>query len=336
LPEGKVEFLKDFYQKYIDFLQRSFLDTPPIPKEMKIVIDTGHGVTGAIIDEVLDALKLSAHTIVLYKEVNGDFPAHSPDPSNEKAMNDLKKAVLAHKADVGIAFDGDGDRLGVVDAKGRLWCGDQLGLFFMEHMEKKDDAHFLMDIKTSQMIVQRLHQHNTTMSLVPSGHSIIKDTITKTAATFAAEVSGHFFFADDANLFNNHTASLGFDDGIYAFVRLLNILISKHEFATYLCRWYDALPITFMTPEYRIACRPEDKRKILHELKTYLTTKDLPYITIDGVRFCDARGYWIVRCSNTQDVVSIRLEGYSKKNLKSLQDELQQILCQYVLIPFIN
>jgi phosphomannomutase len=336
IPEGSVQILKDFHKKYIHFLQSTFLRKNPIPKEMKIVIDIGHGVTGAIIDEVLESLGLSCNAIILYKEVDGNFPAHSPDPSNEKAMEDLKKAVIEYRADFGIAFDGDGDRFGLVDAKGRLWCGDLLGLFFIEHMEKKNDSHFLMDIKTSQMILKRLQQNHLMTSLVPSGHSIIKDTMTKTAATFAAEVSGHFFFADDGNFLNNNVASLGFDDGIYAFIRLLNVLMSKNEFGSYLCDWYEHLPTTYVTPEWRIACSPHEKTNILQQIQSYLTNNNLPYTTIDGVRFCDARGYWIVRGSNTQDVVSIRLEGYSKKDLKSLYEQLQSIICNDVSMPLID
>ena len=339
---GRIQRDHDFFKHYVQFLRQSCSLTLGQAKAIKIIIDTGHGVVGAIIDDVLQALNLDLNTTILYKKVDGAFPAHSPDPSDEVAMTALKKMVVENEADFGIAFDGDGDRFGLVDGKGRLWCGDQLSAFFINHLciPVHDDhrgAQFLLDIKASQALLTYLDPFCQSLEakvrLVPSGHSIIKKAMKEYGAIFAGEVSGHFFFADTFQLNSKPIKALGFDDGLYSFVRLLNILGSCLDPKGYLCQWYDQLPLAYTTPEWRLPCEEGDKELILNQIRQMLLERGCDYISIDGIRFSDERGYWIVRASNTQSLLTVRLEGASKPHLLSLHNELQQILEGWIILP---
>ena len=283
----------------------------PSPLPLKIVWDTGHGVVGKMIHEIAEMA--CEQSIFLYPEVDGRFPAHAPNPSDHCAMQDLQKAVLDHQFDLGVGFDGDGDRLGIVDSKGRLLGGDQLlAILARDVLTRCPGAVILSDIKTSRGIIDFVTRYGGQIELCPSGHSKVKEAMKQKKALLAGEVSGHFFLGEEY---------FGFDDGIYALFRLLRFLSASNQSIDDLL---DGLPSLVTTPEYRMHYPEETKFQRINDIQNQLMADQVSFNAIDGIRVDLEKGWWLLRASNTEAAISIRLEALTSNDFPMIKNHLLQ------------
>jgi phosphomannomutase len=259
--------------------------------------------------------KLPGRHILLNETVDGTFPAHHPDPTVEKNLVQLKKAVAAEKADLGIAFDGDADRIGVIDGKGRVLWGDQLlALLAREIIAAKPGAVIIADVKASQGLFDEVARLGGTPLMWKTGHSLIKAKMKETGSPLAGEMSGHIFFADKY---------YGFDDAPYAAVRTLNLVAAA---ANSLADMRDELPQAINTPELRFPCADTRKFAVVEEVKARLAAAGADVNGVDGVRVKTADGWWLLRASNTQDVLVARCEARDSAGLERLKTALREAL----------
>lgn len=306
--EGKVTE-KNYERDYIDALLGAYAGG----RNLKIAWDSGNGATGRIVRELVK--KLPGEHVTLFTEIDGTFPNHHPDPSVAKNLADLINTVLTKNCDVGIAFDGDGDRIGVVDETGEIIWGDQLlAIYAADVLARNKGATIIADVKASQMLFDEVARLGGVPLMWKSGHSLIKTKMAETGAIIAGEMSGHMFFADKY---------FGFDDGIYAGVRLIALLA---EAKVQLSELRKALPGTCSTPEMRIECEETRKFIIIDEVKSRLQKSGANFSDVDGVRVMNKDGWWLLRASNTQAVLVARCESSSDDGLarlhKSLTEEL--------------
>lgn len=278
-------------------------------KDLKISWDIGNGSTGEVVKKLVT--KLKAQHFLLFEEIDGNFPNHHPDPTVEENLEDLKKSIAQNKSDIGIAFDGDGDRIGVVDNEGNVIWGDQLMcLFAKDVLEANQGATIIADVKASQVLFDEIKKHGGNPLMWKTGHSWIKSKMKETGALLAGEMSGHMFFAD---------SYYGFDDGIYAAVRMLNILVKSGKT---LSQIRESLPKTFSTPEIKIASDDENKFKIIETVKKKLQENNIEFNDVDGVRVKNEKGWWLLRASNTSAYLIARCEAKNQKDLEELKREL--------------
>ncbi len=311
---GSLEFI-DVREQYID---RLLIDCPKQPlKKLKIAWDCGNGAAGEIIELLTE--RLDNHSILLNTTIDGTFPAHHPDPTVEENLTQLRDEVNSHYCDIGIAFDGDGDRIGVIDGQGRILWGDQLLCLLAEDvLGHNPGAKIIGDIKSSQALFDYIEHLNGIPIMAKTGHSNIKMLIKETGAVLAGEMSGHIFFADNY---------YGFDDAIYAAVRLLGFLETQSQSLNDL---YDALPKYYNTPEIRIPCIEEDKFNIVNKIQSDLEKQGANVIAIDGVRVKTDTGWWLVRASNTQSLLIIRCEAYMQDQLPILINHMKSCVAPYI------
>lgn len=291
---------------YIKFQQKHFQTL----KGKKIVIDSGNGTAGAIAPSLLRSLGVDV--VELYSELDGRFPNHIPDPTVAKNLVDLIAAVEKNRADFGVGFDGDADRIGVVDEKGRIIPGDKLLVIFARAiLTKNPGAIIISEVKSSFRLFDDIREKGGKPLMWKVGHSLIKAKMKETGALLAGELSGHICFAD---------RYYGFDDAIYAALRLLEIAI---KFEGPLSGLTSDLPQTFSTPEMRISFKGALKFQLVEKVKSLLL--DNPLIPkdkvsdIDGIRVDFGDGWGLIRASNTQPVVSIRFEAISEKRLGEIK-----------------
>ncbi|MCP2604868.1 phosphomannomutase/phosphoglucomutase [Candidatus Aminicenantes bacterium AH-873-B07] len=281
-----------------------------IKRKLKVVIDAGNGTGGIIAVPIFR--KLGFDVEELYCEPDGNFPHHHPDPTIPEFLKDLKEKVEKTSADVGIAFDGDADRLGVIDEKGNTLWGDQLMIIFCRDiLPKNRGAAIISEVKASQLLYDEIERLGGRPVMWKTGHSFIKKKIKEEKALLAGEMSGHLFFAD---------RYFGFDDAIYSALRLLEVL-SKREKP--LSQMLSDLPTTYRTPEIRLYCSDQVKFKIVNEVKKKLSEK-YPIIDIDGVRAIFPNGWGLVRASNTQPVLVLRFEAETKEGLKKIESTVKK------------
>ncbi len=279
------------------------------PKPLTVVWDCGNGAGGEIVQRM--TAKLPGKHILLFEKIDGTFPNHHPDPTEAKNLIDLQKAVAAHKADFGIAFDGDADRIGAVDGQGRIVAGDQLlAIYASEVLKTHPGASIIADVKASQVLFDEVARMGGNPVMWKTGHSLIKSKMAETKSPLAGEMSGHVFFADKY---------YGFDDAIYAGIRLLNVVGASDKS---LAAWRDALPTTISTPELRFACDDQRKFAVVEDIKTRLKADGAKVVEIDGVRVMTADGWWLLRASNTQAVLVARCESLSEAGLGRLKSAL--------------
>lgn len=262
--------------------------------------------------------RILADHVLLFAEIDGSFPNHHPDPTVASNLQDLIKTVLTENCDFGIAFDGDGDRIGVVDDEGEIIWGDQLMIFFArEILAEKPGATIIADVKASNVLFDEIRKAGGNALMWKTGHSFIKAKMKESKAALAGEMSGHIFFADKY---------FGFDDALYAAIRLINIIEQSRVSLSVLRK---ALPKTFSTPEIRIECSEEWKFKIIDELKKSVNN----FNDIDGIRVDEKDGWWLIRASNTQPVLVARAEASSEEKLEALKNNLKKLLesCQVVV-----
>ncbi len=280
---------------------------------LTVVWDTGNGAAGPAVEALIR--RLPGRHELLFAEVDGRFPHHHPDPTVESNLTALKEAVRSRGADLGIAFDGDGDRIGAVDGRGRVVWGDQILLILARAvLADLPGAPIIADVKASQHLFDGISAAGGEPVMWRTGHSLIKTKMAETGAPLAGEMSGHVFFRH---------RYYGFDDALYAAVRLLEAI---GENGCSLADLLDALPKSAATPEIRIDCPEEEKRAVVERLALHLAQEGRRVVDVDGVRVVTDAGWWLVRASNTQPVLVARIEGRDETALAALESDLKAAL----------
>jgi len=283
-----------------------------LQRKMKVILDAGNGTAGFIAAPIFK--KLGCDVTELYCKPDGRFPHHHPDPTLPEAMEELIRKVKEVKPDFGVGYDGDGDRIGVVDDQGKLLWGDQLMIVFSRDiLPQHPGAPVISEVKASKLLYEEICRLGGRPIMWKTGHSLIKKKIKEENALLAGEMSGHIFFAD---------RYFGFDDAIYSSARLAEILSRSDRKLSELLA---DLPKTYYTPEIRIYASDEVKFKIVDEVKAELAKK-YPVIDIDGVRVNLPKGWALVRASNTQAALVLRYEADSPEDLQSIQKEVGKSL----------
>ena len=275
-------------------------------RDLHVAWDAGNGATGEALQKLV--AKLPGKHLLLNEQIDGRFPAHHPDPTEVKNLVQLQEAVTKNGCDLGVAFDGDGDRIGLIDGKGRILWGDQfMVLMARDIVRSKPKATIIADVKASQVLFDEVERMGGTPLMWRSGHSLIKSKMAETGAPLAGEMSGHIFFAD---------RYYGYDDALYAGVRILGILSRGKES---LAEFRDSLPNVVNTPELRFPCGDDRKFKIVEEVRARLEKAGASVSAIDGVRVKTKEGWWLLRASNTQDVLVARAEARDAAGLETLK-----------------
>jgi len=291
----------EIVQPYQDYIRKNI----HAEKRMRVVIDAGNGTAGVVAGPLLRDLGCEVEE--LYCEVDGRFPNHFPDPTIPGNLKDLIERVKKTRADVGMGYDGDGDRIGVVDEQGNIIWGDQLMILFSrEILKRKKGSAFVAEVKCSQNLFDDIEKHGGKATMWKTGHSLIKERMKEEKAALGGEMSGHIFFAD---------RYFGYDDAIYASCRLIELLSGKDQ---KLSQLLNDVPKTFITPEIRVDCPDEIKFKVVEKVKEMLS-KDNPIIDVDGVRVKFEDGWGLVRPSNTQPVLVLRFEALTEKRLQEIR-----------------
>lgn len=281
-------------------------------KKLKVVLDSGNGTGGILAPHIYR--KMGMEVIELYCEPDGRFPNHHPDPTEEKNMQDIIKKVKEEKADLGIAFDGDTDRIGVVNEKGEIIWGDQLMILFSREILKEEPGSaFIGEVKCSQTLYEDIEKHGGKAIMWKVGHSLIKEKLKEEGALLAGEMSGHIFFSH---------RYFGFDDAIYSGGRVLEIL-SKTDRS--LSELLSDVPKMVNTPEIRFPCADDIKVGVVKKVAEYFK-KEYRVIDIDGARIIFPGGWGLVRSSNTQPVIVMRFEAENKEDLKKIRSEVEEIV----------
>jgi len=298
----------DIIPDYLNFLKENIKASGPL----KVVIDAGNGVTGITAPKILK--EIGCEVFSLYCEVDGNFPHHIADPTVIENLKDLIGKVKEVKADVGFAYDGDGDRLGVVDENGEILWGDQLLMIFARDILKKNPgAKIIGEVKCSQLLFDDIKKHGGQPIMWKVGHSLIKNKLKEENALLAGEMSGHIFFKD---------RYFGFDDAVYACLRLVEILTQGGQ---RLSEILADVPKVYSTPEIRTECPEEIKFKVVERAKEYFG-KRYNCVTIDGVRIIFDDGWALIRASNTQPALVLRFEARSKERLEEIKGMIEERL----------
>src|SRR5215218_7725080 len=277
--------------------------------------DAGNGAAGPILDMLID--RLPGQHFAIFTEVDGTFPNHHPDPTVEKNLADLKQLVTEKQLDFGIAFDGDGDRIGAVDGKGRVIWGDQLVMILaVPVLEDEPGATLIADVKASQTFFDRVAELGGKPLMWKTGHSLIKSKMKETGAPLAGEMSGHIFFKH---------RWYGFDDALYAAVRLIEAVSASGRS---LAELIDAMPTSVATPELRFEVDEARKFAIVEEVRDRLSADGAKVDATDGVRVSTADGWWLLRASNTQDVLVARAEAKDEAGLDGLVAQIDDQLAK--------
>jgi phosphomannomutase/phosphoglucomutase len=283
-----------------------------ITRKIKVAVDAGNGVGGKFALPILQ--RYGCDVIPLYCEPDGHFPNHFPDPTVEENLTDLIKIVHDQKADLGIAFDGDADRLGVISDTGEIIWGDKLLLLFArEILKQKPGSAIIGEVKCSQVLYDDIKKNSGRAIMWKAGHSLIKAKMKEEKAVLGGEMSGHLFFAD---------RYFGYDDAIYAAIRLLEILSQTGQKMSELLA---DVPQTFATPEIRMDCADDKKAQVVERIKKHFQNNP-GLIEIDGVRIPYEDGWALVRSSNTQPVIVLRFEASSASSLQRIRNEVEKLL----------
>jgi len=314
LEEGKgqaEEFL--IFDRYIDRILRD-VDMQALEKaRLKVAWDSGNGSSGEAVAAVIK--RLPGEHILLNGEIDGTFPNHHPDPTVEENLEQLKGEIAQKKLDLGVAFDGDGDRIGAVDHKGRVVWGDQLlAILAPEVLQDHPGATIIADVKASQVLFDHIAKIGGKPLMWKTGHSLVKSKMAETGSPLAGEMSGHIFFKHKY---------YGFDDALYVALRLLNV-VARAEGG--LADLKDQLPEVVNTPELRFPCSEDRKFKIVPEVHARLKAMGAEVNDTDGVRVKTEDGWWLLRPSNTQDVLVARCEGHDQAALERLKGALVEQL----------
>ncbi|MCC6302400.1 MAG: phosphomannomutase/phosphoglucomutase [Gammaproteobacteria bacterium] len=306
-----------------DYIRRVAGDVR-LARPLKLVVDCGNGVAGAIAPDLLRAL--GCRPIELFCEVDGNFPHHHPDPSQPENLEDLIRAVKEHQADLGLAFDGDGDRLGVIDSTGRvIWPDRQMMLYAIDVLGRNPGAEILFDVKCSRHLARVIEEHGGRPLMWRTGHSLVKAKMKETGAPLAGEMSGHIFFKE---------RWYGFDDALYTMARLLEILAGQPRSATEV---FAGLPDALSTPELRADFAEGMHHAFMEKFLAATRFPDAKVSTIDGLRADFADGWGLVRASNTTPCLIIRFEADDAAALKRVQEAFRRALLAIdpaLVLPF--
>jgi phosphomannomutase/phosphoglucomutase len=307
--------------EYIDYLKSKFMTVAD--NRLKIVLDSGNGTAGLAAPVILRYM--GCEVIELFSDPDGRFPNHHPDPTIPENLATLIEIVKKEKADAGIAFDGDSDRIGVIDEKGNILWGDQLMVIFSRDiLHDSPGATFVSEVKCSQTMYDDIRSRGGNAIMWKTGHSLIKAKMKEVHAAMAGEMSGHLFFAD---------RYLGYDDAIYAACRIVEIVkkLKREQGRTAsLSGLLSDLPKTFNTPEIRFNCPEKIKFKVVEKAKEiFLRADSLPQkprevITVDGVRAVFEKGWGLIRASNTQPVLVMRFEAQNPVSLETIKTMMEQ------------
>lgn len=304
------------FEAYVDRLVRDFHGSRPIDA----VWDAGNGAAGPAV-EALSA-RLPGRHLCLFTEVDGRFPNHHPDPTVPENLEALREAVTRGGYELGIGFDGDGDRIGVVDGKGRIIYGDQLlGILAADVLTRHPGAPIIADVKASQSLFDEIARLGGRPLMWKTGHSLIKAKMVETGAPLSGEMSGHIFYKD---------GFYGHDDALYVAVRLLDILARGSET---LADIRDRLPEVHNTPEIRFDCPDEAKFAVIETVEANLRREGAEVNDIDGVRVRTPEGWWLLRASNTQAVLVARAEAGTPQGLEALKAQIRRHLQQAGVTP---
>ena len=306
----------DVRDAYVERLLKAYRGA----EALKVVWDNGNGAGGEIVQRLVK--KLPGEHILLFPEIDGRFPNHHPDPSVPENMKDLQAAVNKHNAGLGVALDGDADRIGAVDGTGRILAGDQLlAIYAGEILKEQPGATIIADVKASQVLFDHIAAHGGKPLMWKTGNTLIKAKMVETKSPLAGEMSGHIFFGDN----NNH------DDALYAAVRLLSLVSASGKS---LAAWRDSLPTMVTTPEMLLKVEEARKFVIVDEIKARLMQAKANVNTTDGVRVTTPDGWWLLRASNTQAALGARAEARDEAGLERLKALLaEQLAASGIQMP---
>jgi phosphomannomutase/phosphoglucomutase len=312
--EGKGQRTeKDFKERYLEHVVGNIKH----PLGLKVVVDSGNGMGGILGPELYR--RLGCEVIELYSEPDGRFPNHHPDPTVPDNLRELIQKVKESDAIVGIGFDGDADRIGAVDRKGRVLFGDELLILYSRAILKlHPKAKIISEVKASNRLYQDVARHGGVPIMWKTGHSLIKSKMKEEGALIAGEMSGHMFFND---------RYFGFDDAVYAGARLLEILSETKKTAAQLLA---DLPGSFSTPEIRVDCPDERKFQVVDKARDALARRGLKVIGIDGARVEFEDGWGLVRASNTQPVLVYRFEATSQQRLQEIRNLVEDVVSHVI------
>ncbi|MFQ5894373.1 MAG: phosphomannomutase/phosphoglucomutase [Nitrospinota bacterium] len=291
-----------------------------LERPISVVVDAGNGVGGLVGPEAMRLMGAEVHE--LYCEPDGRFPHHHPDPLVPENLRALIEEVVRRGAELGVGYDGDGDRLGVVDGTGRIVWADELLIFFSrEVLERRPGAPIVFDVKCSSRLMRDIEAHGGRPVMAATGHSLIRARLKREGAPLAGELSGHLFFADEY---------FGYDDAIYASLRLLRFLSrSPRPFAELV----GELPPAVATPEIRVECDDAAKFQVVEELRAHFRER-YETVEVDGVRVNFPRGWGLVRASNTQPALVLRFEAEDASSLDAYREEVLGKLREYPAVRF--
>jgi phosphomannomutase/phosphoglucomutase len=283
------------------------------PRRVRVVVDAGNGTAGPVAPVLYE--RMGCAVTPLYCEMDGSFPNHHPDPVVPENIRDLRAKVLEVGADLGIGFDGDADRIGVVDERGEIIWGDQLLIIFARDLLSiQRDVPVIFEVKCTLLLEREIERLHGIPVMWKAGHSLIKAKMRELAAPLAGEMSGHMFFGD---------RYFGYDDAIYAGARLLEILShSSQPLSAFLAD----LPKTYATPEIRVACPDEVKFRVVERVTDHFRRSGRPIVDVDGVRVKYEDGWGLVRASNTQPALVLRFEALSEEALRRIQAEVYEVV----------
>jgi len=301
--------------KYIDEIVKPLNNIDRELHEKTIVWDCGNGASGPTV-EILTK-KIPGKHVVLFSEVDGNFPNHHPDPTDESTLKIMLNKMREVDAEIGIAFDGDGDRIGVIDKQGRAVAGDLLTAFLANSISTNDKNKqtIILDIKSSYIAYENIMSLGFKAEIGKTGHSNIKKRIKEIKSPLAGEMSGHIFFGD---------TYFGYDDALYAAIRLLALTANNIE----LDKFISTLPETFVSPEIKVFCSDKIKFSTIKNIskKVFEKYNSNDVITLDGLRVKNNHGWWLIRASNTEEALVVRFEGKSEKDKKELSLEIKNLL----------
>ena len=306
----------DGYLSSLEMIERYIVHVSRIiqlKRPLKVVVDCGNGVAGCVVPALYR--QLCCEVIELYCDIDGHFPNHHPDPSQLENLTDLIQAVKTHQADIGLAFDGDGDRLGVITNQGEvIWADRQLMLFAKDLLTRQPGAKIIYDVKCTNLLEKMIQSLGGEPIMWKTGHSLIKSKMLETQAALAGEMSGHLFFKE---------GWYGFDDAIYAGARLLKILSETTKESSAL---FQEIPNSVNTPELKLTVEEDEKFLLMQRLIDSANFPSAEHITIDGLRVNFADGWGLVRPSNTTPCLVLRFEAESEAILLKIQNLFRELL----------
>jgi phosphomannomutase/phosphoglucomutase len=298
---------QDVIPAYID----TIISDIQLARPLDIAVDCGNGVAGVLAVDLFS--RLGCQVTELYCDVDGTFPNHHPDPSKPENLDDIKQAIATHALDLGLAFDGDGDRVGIIDNKQNIiWADRQMMLYAADVLERKPGAQIIFDIKSSTNLAKFIEQHGGEALMWKTGHSFIKAKMKETGAELAGEMSGHIFFKE---------RWFGFDDGLYSAARMLEILSRRNQSSSEV---FAELPDSVNTPELQIMFEEGEHYAFMEKFKQEADFENAEIITIDGMRVNYPQGWGLIRPSNTTPCLVLRFEANSQAALDDIQHKFRQ------------